>query len=86
MCDPDLAKLSEAAQYCGIPTDILDRMAACRLLPQVVRGAAERVLSAQRDSTLDSLRRFAQGAARSPSSERRGGSTPPGHRTQSCSK
>lgn len=41
--DPDLAKLSETAELCGIPTDILKMMAAGGLLPQTVRGKAGHV-------------------------------------------
>jgi hypothetical protein len=43
MNEPDLAKLSEAADQCGIPTDVLKLMAADDLLPQVVRGRAGHV-------------------------------------------
>ena len=43
MTEPDLAKLSEAADLCGIPTDILKMMAADGLLPQTVRGKAGHV-------------------------------------------
>ena len=43
MSDPDLAKLSEASELCGIPTDILKMMAGDGLLPQVVRGKAGHV-------------------------------------------
>ncbi|CQD25151.1 hypothetical protein BN970_06949 [Mycolicibacterium conceptionense] len=38
MIEPELAKLSEAADQCGIPADVLKIMAADDLLPQVVRG------------------------------------------------
>lgn len=38
MSDPDLAKVSEVAELCGIPSDILKLMAADDLFPQVVRG------------------------------------------------
>lgn len=41
MSEPDLAKLSEASELCGIPT--LKMMAADGLLPQVVRGKAGHV-------------------------------------------
>lgn len=34
MTEPDLAKLSEASEVCGIPTDILKMMAADGLLPR----------------------------------------------------
>lgn len=43
MTDAELAKLSEAAEVCGIPTDVLKMMAADGLLPQVVRGKAGHV-------------------------------------------
>ena len=43
MSDTDLAKLSEAAELCGIPTDVLKMMAGDGLLPQVVRGKAGHV-------------------------------------------
>ncbi|GAB5901177.1 DNA-binding protein [Mycolicibacterium mageritense] len=43
MNEPDLAKLSEAAEQCGIPADVLKIMAADDLLPQVVRGRAGHV-------------------------------------------
>ena len=43
MSEPDLAKLSEASELCGIPTDILKMMAGDGLLPQVVRGKAGHV-------------------------------------------
>lgn len=43
MSDPELAKLSEAAELCGIPTDVLKMMAADGLLPQTVRGKAGHV-------------------------------------------
>lgn len=43
MSEPDLAKLSEAAELCGIPSDILKMMAADGLLPQTVRGKAGHV-------------------------------------------
>ncbi|OBB06438.1 hypothetical protein A5731_16585 [Mycolicibacterium conceptionense] len=38
MNEPELAKLSEASDQCGIPVDVLKIMAADDLLPQVVRG------------------------------------------------
>lgn len=38
--EPDLAKLSEASELCGIPTDILKMMAADGILPQAIRGKA----------------------------------------------
>lgn len=41
--DPELAKLSEASELCGVPTDILKMMATDGLLPQVVRGKAGHV-------------------------------------------
>ena len=41
--ESDLAKLSEAAELCGVPTDVLKMMAADGLLPQVVRGKAGHV-------------------------------------------
>lgn len=37
MADPDMVKLSDAAQACGIPADILKLMAGDGLLPQAVR-------------------------------------------------
>lgn len=40
MPDPDIVKLSDAAQSCGIPADILKLLASDGLLPQVVRGRA----------------------------------------------
>lgn len=43
MTDPDLAKLSEASEQCGIPTDILKLLATDELLPQTVRGKAGHV-------------------------------------------
>ena len=43
MSEAELAKLSEAAEVCGIPTDVLKMMAADGLLPQTVRGRAGRV-------------------------------------------
>lgn len=43
MTDPDLAKLSEASEACGIPTDVLKMMAADGLVPQAVRGKAGHV-------------------------------------------
>lgn len=43
MSEPHLAKLSEAAELCGIPTDVLKMLAADGLLPQVVRGKAGHV-------------------------------------------
>ena len=43
LSDPDLAKLSEVSELCGIPTDILKMMAADGLLPQTVRGKAGHV-------------------------------------------
>lgn len=43
MSEPDLAKISEASELCGIPTDILKLMAADGLLPQAVRGKAGHV-------------------------------------------
>ncbi|PND54172.1 DNA-binding protein [Mycobacterium sp. ENV421] len=36
--ESDLAKVSEAAELCGMPIDVLKMMAADGLLPQVVRG------------------------------------------------
>ena len=41
--DASLAKLSEAAGLCGIPSEILKMMAADGLFPQVVRGRAGHV-------------------------------------------
>lgn len=43
MSEPQLAKLSEAAELCGIPTDVLKMLAADGLLTQVVRGKAGHV-------------------------------------------
>ena len=43
MSEPQLAKLSEAAELCGIPADVLKMLAADGLLPQVVRGKAGHV-------------------------------------------
>ncbi len=43
MSEAELAKLSEAAEVCGIPTDVLKMMAADGLLPQTVRGRAGHV-------------------------------------------
>lgn len=43
MSEQDLAKLSEAAEQCGIPAEILKMLAADGLLPQVVRGKAGHV-------------------------------------------
>ncbi|TDK94630.1 DNA-binding protein [Mycobacterium paragordonae] len=40
VADTDIVKLSDAAQSCGIPADILKLMASDGLLPQVVRGRA----------------------------------------------
>lgn len=34
MTEPELAKLSEAADHCGIPADVLKIMAADDLLPR----------------------------------------------------
>jgi hypothetical protein len=47
--EPDLAKLSEASELCGIPTDILKLMAVDGLLPQVVRGKAGHVYFPRND-------------------------------------
>ncbi len=41
--DPSLVKLSEVAQLCGIPADVLKLMAADDLFPQAVRGRAGHV-------------------------------------------
>lgn len=49
MSEPDLAKLSEASELCGIPTDILKLMAADGLRPQVVRGKAGHVYFPRND-------------------------------------
>lgn len=38
MTDPDLVKMSEVAQRCGIPLDIVKMLAADGLLSQAVRG------------------------------------------------
>ena len=43
MSDSDLAKASEASEFCGMPIDVLKMMAADGLLPQVVRGKAGHV-------------------------------------------
>ena len=43
MTEPDLAKLSEAAEQCGIPAETLKMLASDGLLPQVVRGKAGHV-------------------------------------------
>jgi hypothetical protein len=48
--EPDLAKLSEASELCGIPTaDIPKLMAVDGLLPQVVRGNAGHVYFPRND-------------------------------------
>jgi DNA-binding transcriptional MerR regulator len=41
--ESDLAKVSEAAELCGMPIDVLRMMAADGLLPQAVRGKAGHV-------------------------------------------
>ena len=43
MSEAELAKLSKAAEVCGIPTGVLKMMAADGLLPQTVRGRAGHV-------------------------------------------
>ncbi|WP_286199370.1 hypothetical protein ACRDU6_00890 (plasmid) [Mycolicibacterium sp. ELW1] len=54
MSDPDLAKLSEASELCGIPTDILKMMAADGLLPPGRSWqSGARVVSTQRDPDVD---------------------------------
>lgn len=49
MSDADLVKLSEVAQSCGIPTDVLKLMASDNLFPQAVRGRAGHIYFPRRD-------------------------------------